>query len=266
MSIREKIKQNGIFFWRKKPKTASEQLMEMIPIFIEYMPQIRNLLRNNNDVFPLTSSGKLIGQMYDFYEDQEETRNQTMIEFDEFGHMKREKKADERLSKKPKEVVGELDTIPVPFDLIELDEKIEIFGDKSTLSNQRYAKAQIDGFIKRLQNRKHYKDNLDFYTKFQNTNDEKIDQLLLKYKLVMKTSDLFVPTFPKEAIDIMKEYTRVTEKFSSESPVYYVIAEEKDFEKKREKLDPILLVQSPFGFYWQILGAWDQEMLLLSEL
>ena len=25
-------------------------------------------------------------------------------------------------------------------------------------------------------------------------------------------------------------------------------------------------VISSFGFYWQILGAWDKEMLLLSEL
>ena len=132
MSIREKIKQNGICFWRRKPKTASEQLMEMIPILIEYMPQIRNLLRNNNDIeLPMnSSSGKLIGEMYDFYENQETTLNQTMIDFDEFGHMKREKKVDERLSKKPKEVVDELDTIPVPLDLEHLDEKIEIFSDK----------------------------------------------------------------------------------------------------------------------------------------
>ena len=69
-----------------------------------------------------------------------------------------------------------------------------------------------------------------------------------------------------EAVNVMKKYTEVTKKMSGESPVFYVIAEAKDFIKKQEKLDPILLVQSPFGFYWQILGAWDKEMLLLSEL
>jgi uncharacterized lipoprotein len=47
---------------------------------------------------------------------------------------------------------------------------------------------------------------------------------------------------------------------------FYVIAEEKSFKSAAEKRDPILLVQSPFGFYWQILGAWDKEMILLSEL
>jgi hypothetical protein len=45
-----------------------------------------------------------------------------------------------------------------------------------------------------------------------------------------------------------------------------VIAEPDKFRKAYEKRDPILLVQSPFGFYWQILGAWDKEMMLLSEL
>jgi hypothetical protein len=139
--------------------------------------------------------------------------------------------------------------------------------DKSNmLMHQRYAKAQIDGLCKRLENRKKYRDNVSFFSSYPNTTDEKIDDLLKKYKLVMRTSDLFIPTFPKEAIDIMKEYTKITKDISCEEPVYYVIAEEKDFKKKNEKLDPILLVQSPFGFYWQILGAWDKEMLLLSEL
>lgn len=101
---------------------------------------------------------------------------------------------------------------------------------------------------------------------FPVTNDEKIDDLLSKYKLVMKKSDLFVPTFPKAAIDIMTEYSETVKKFTDEAPVFYVIAEQKDFEKKYKRLDPILLVQSQFGFYWQILGAWDKEMLLLSEL
>lgn len=265
MKLREKIKQNGIFFWRKKPQTMADRLQELLPLIIEFMPQIRTLLRGNPEG-PFISNGKLVGEMYDFYEDQEETRNHTIMEFDQFGNMKKDEKIDERIDKKPIEVVAELETVPVPFTLIGLDGKIEVFSDKSKLSNQRYAKAQIDGFIKRLENRKHYHENLDFYSSFQNTTDEKIDNLLSKYKLVMKTADLFVPTFPKEAIEIMKKYTTVTESFSDEKPVYYVIAEEKDFQKKREKLDPILLVQSPFGFTWQILGAWDKEMLLLSEM
>ncbi len=95
---------------------------------------------------------------------------------------------------------------------------------------------------------------------------EKISTLLRKYKLCLKATDLFIPTFPADAIATMKAYKETTLKVCGEEPVFYVIAEESDFKKKEKKLDPILLVQSPFGFFWQILGAWDKEMLLLCEL
>ena len=82
----------------------------------------------------------------------------------------------------------------------------------------------------------------------------------------MNTSDLFVPEFPDDAIAVMKQYTDNMMKLCKKKPVFYVIAEPDKFRKAYEKRDPILLVQSPFGFYWQILGAWDKEMMLLSEL
>jgi dipeptidase len=70
----------------------------------------------------------------------------------------------------------------------------------------------------------------------------------------------------RDAIKIMTEYTEKMEKLFDKKSVFYVLAEPQDFSDKDERLDPILLVQSPFGFYYQILGAWDKEMLLLSEL
>ena len=176
------------------------------------------------------------------------------------------KKTDQRQSANPKSVLKELEEYPAPDMVDGLDEKIATLKDKSLMTNQRYASEQIQALIKRLENRKRYHEEEAFYKLFLNTNDEKIDHLLSKYKLVVKPIDIFVPTFPKEAIDVMKEYTRITKKICGEEPVYYVIAEEGDFKKKFEKLDPILLVQSPFGFWWQVLGAWDKEMLLLCEL
>lgn len=217
------------------------------------------------------SDGEIIGEMYDYYKDAEEVTRDAMsvwngnVTVSSNGQVM---DADKRKIVTPVEVMHELEKVPTPFDvnLKDLDEKIETLKDKSKLLHQRYAKAQIDGLIKRLQNRKKYKDEVKFYSSFPNTTDDKIDDLLAKYKLVMKTSDLFVPTFPKDAVDIMKKYTEVTKRITGENPVYYVIAEVKDFQKKQKKLDPILLVQSPFGFYWQVLGAWDKEILILSEL
>lgn len=175
-------------------------------------------------------------------------------------------KKDNRVQANPKDVLKELEQYPAPDMVVELEEKIATLKDKSLMTNQSYAAEQIKALIKRLENRRKYHEHEDFYKVFPNTNDEKIDNLLKKYKLVVKTIDIFVPTFPKEAIDVMKEYTRVTKAVCGEEPVYYVIAEESDFKEKFKKLDPILLVQSPFGFWWQVLGAWDKEMLLLCEL
>ncbi|MFI5142063.1 MAG: hypothetical protein ACHQII_06870 [Bacteroidia bacterium] len=260
------MKTPNIFFWRKTPAEKAE---EMIQAFISLAPKIKETLRDISKM--QLSDGQLSGVMYDYYKNWDEHIAMPVDRFDELADEMDAagtftKPTDNRIVATPLSVMKELETVPTPFTLDGLDEKIATMKDKSKLLNQRYAKEQIDGLCKRLENRKKYRENVEFYDGFPNTTDEKIDDLLAKYKLVIDTSDLFIPTFPKEAIDIMKKYTEVTLKVSGETPVYYVIAEEKDFKKKREKLDPILLAQSPFGFYWQILGAWDKEMLLLHEL
>lgn len=247
-------KSNGLFFWQKN------KAEDMLQLYIKYIPEIRKIMNEGNVLSAI--EGETVGRMYDYYRNYDDQMSSPM-DFD--GDMPMESK-DSRIVATPLSVMVELETVPTPFTVEKLDEKIATLKDKTKLLSQRYAKEQIIGLCKRLENRKKYRDEVSFYSSFPNTTDEKIDVLLAKYKLEINTSDLFIPTFPKDAIDIMKKYTEVTNKISGENPVFYVIAEQKDFVKKREKLDPILLVQSPFGFYWQILGAWDKEMLLLSEL
>jgi hypothetical protein len=171
-----------------------------------------------------------------------------------------------KIAVKPKDVLNELETIPTPWTLSNLDDKIEVLKYKADLITQHYSKREVQGLIERLENRKQWHKFKNFFQEFQNTTDEKIDILLEKYDLVMKTSDLFIPEFPDDAIAVMKKYTDNMQKLCKKKPVFYVIAEPDKFKKAYEKRDPILLVQSPFGFYWQILGAWDKEMILLSEL
>jgi hypothetical protein len=173
---------------------------------------------------------------------------------------------NKKIAVKPKDVLEELETIPTPWTLSNLDDKIEVLKYKAKLITQSYSKREVEGLIERLENRKKWHKFKNFFSEFQNTTDEKIDILLEKYDLVMKTSDLFIPEFPDDAIEVMKKYTDNMEKLCKKKPVFYVIAEPDKFKKAYEKRDPILLVQSPFGFYWQILGAWDKEMILLSEL
>lgn len=171
-----------------------------------------------------------------------------------------------KIKVKPIDVVNELERTPTNLSLANIEDKLNLLRTKSDLISQNYAKREINALIERIENRKIYPDNKQFFDSFDNTTDEKIDNLLSKYELVMKPSDIFIPEFPEEAIKIMSSYPNKCMDLFNKKPVYYVIAEEDNFRKVWDKRDPILLVQSPFGFYWQILGAWDQEMLILSEL
>ena len=76
----------------------------------------------------------------------------------------------------------------------------------------------------------------------------------------------FVADMPNEAIKAMKSYDEGVDKLCGKKAVFYIIADKKDFEKTQTRRDPILLAQSPFGHFWQIIGAWDREMLFLEEL
>jgi len=278
-------KMPGIFFGPEFKDVPAQERMDMVVSFlIKAIPAIKELLKDSthhpstlqisgidpltNNPVPISPEGVAVARMYDFFQnyDGSVSRNDnfTISTFNNVPAGLSDK--DKRIKMSPKDAFKELEHFPTPDLLKDLDEKIETLKDKSSMLNQRYAKQQIDALVKRLENRRKYMEQEAFFKLFPNTDDEKIDNLLSKYKLVIKTHDLFVPTFPKEAIDVMKEYTRVTKEVCGEEPVYYVIAEESDFKQKFKKLDPILLVQSPFGFWWQVLGAWDNEMLLLSEL
>lgn len=172
----------------------------------------------------------------------------------------------QKIAIKPIDVLDQLETVPTPWNLTNLEDKIEVLKYKRELIVQSYSRREVEALIERLENRKRWSEFKGFFDEFQNTTDEKIDQLLDKYDLVMNTSDLFVPEFPDDAIEVMKAYTEKMDELCGKKPVFYVIAEPDKFRKAYERRDPILLVQSPFGFYWQILGAWDKEMILLSEL
>lgn len=171
-----------------------------------------------------------------------------------------------KIKVKPIDVLQELEVMPTPFSLIGLDDKIMIMRDKEKLIKQKYAKREVSALIERLENRKQYIKFREFFDSFQNTNDEKIKKLLEKYDLVMKPADIFIPEFPDDAVKVMKNYNEKLKKLCDKKAVFYVIATPDNFKDADGKRDPILLVQSPFGFYWQILGAWDKEMLMLSEL
>jgi hypothetical protein len=174
-------------------------------------------------------------------------------------------KPQQTIKVKPIEVLDELKQPPREWECDGIDDKITILKRKKTLVGQHYVKQDLDGMIQRLENRKKWTEFKSFFS-FSTTTAEKVDELCKKYNLAFHPSDIFIPEFPKEAIEVMTSYTENMEKLCGKKPKFYVIATKEMFSDAYKKRDPILLAESPFGLYYDILGAWDKEMTVLSEL
>lgn len=134
-------------------------------------------------------------------------------------------------------------------------------------SGTRFGYDELEAIVERLENRYRLSEFKELLDKYPHTSSALINDVVTKNNhLRCQKADSFVPDFPKEAISAMKEYNEMCQKLSGKDTYFYVIADKKDFEKRDRRRDPILLAQSPFGFFWQILGAWDEEMIYLGDL
>jgi hypothetical protein len=174
---------------------------------------------------------------------------------------------------KPRDVLHELGRVPSNWSLDGLEAKIAIVESKREMISQHFAAQEMDGLIQCLKNRRKYDSKLksgktsrEFFSQFDCTDQIKIEALLKKHDLVMQSADIFIPEFPDDAVKVMKECSDAVKELCEKKPHFFVIANKDQFRDAYGKRDPILLVQSPFGFYYYILGAWDKEMLYLPEL
>ncbi len=153
-----------------------------------------------------------------------------------------------------------------------VEEQLNTFKDKlSLIKSEEYDMArgtrEIASIVSRMENRKKYPDFKDFYEEYPYTTTGKIEDLVKAHSyLKLGQVAQFVADMPKDAVETMKNYNKNTDKLCGKQAVFYIIADKKDFEKSNKRRDPILLAQSPFGHFWQILGAWDKEMMFLGEL
>ncbi len=153
-----------------------------------------------------------------------------------------------------------------------VERQLESFKDKLGLIkseeyDMRRGVAEISSIVVRFENRKKYPDVKEFFEEYPYTTTSKIDDLVKEHSyLKLGQVAQFLADMPAEAANAMKQYNKYTGKVCGKKAVFYIIADKKDFEKTQKRRDPILLAQSPFGHFWQILGAWDKEMLLVEEL
>lgn len=132
----------------------------------------------------------------------------------------------------------------------------------------RYGRFETESMIERLANRKQLtpEKEAQFNEWAYTTNDAVRDLLGKETHLEAKIATASVPDLPAEAISTIQIYEQITKDIAGKRPVFYLIAPKADRNEIDRKRDPILLAQSPFGFFWQILGAWDEEIKFLDEL
>lgn len=145
-------------------------------------------------------------------------------------------------------------------DAIFIDSDFELGGVK-------FGRDELNSILERLRNRFRISEFEDILQEYPHTSNTLIIKLI-KENSHLRTGRAveFVPDFPKDAIRAMKEYNDMCIELCNKKTNFYVIAKHEDFQRKNTRRDPILIAQSPFGFFWQILGAWDEEMIYLGDL
>lgn len=132
---------------------------------------------------------------------------------------------------------------------------------------KKYARLELESIKQRLENRRRIDEFKEILEKYPHTSSAKVNDVLKDNShLICNLATEFVPDMPDEAVEAMDEYNEMCLELTGLKTHFYVIAAQEDFQKKDRRRDPILLAQSPFGFFWQILGAWDEEMIFLGDL
>lgn len=138
---------------------------------------------------------------------------------------------------------------------------------KSQDYDMRRGVKEVSSVLMRMENRRSYAEVAEFFAQFPYTMTAKIADLTKNHTyLQIGQIGQFLADLPNDAVQVMKDYSAKTKQICGKEAVFYIIADQKDFKKTNTRRDPILLAQSPFGHFWQILGAWDKEMLLVDEL
>ena len=175
-------------------------------------------------------------------------------------------KVDQRIQKKPVEVYEEIisDTKP-DIDCTNLDEKIKMVKERILVLKRYLGRTEpVDenialGFLNARKKLLKSKAKFDW----QITTKDKIEDLCNKYKVKLVGFSGFYKSMPTEALTELDNFVEQYEKVSDEEPNIFLIIDDGG---KEHKKDPILLVNSPFGNWYYVLGAWDKEIEIVDKL
>lgn len=170
---------------------------------------------------------------------------------------------DNREVKKPVEVVSQILVEQPVMDLDDLDKKIKVVSRRiRVLAEQSVATGDDQRALEFLKARKAYRKYGHLF-KWSVTTQEKINELLQKYKLMQVNLSSYARNIPNEALDEIEQFASAYEYILTTPPEFQLIC---DFGGPEQKKDPILLARSPFGNWWYVLGAWDKEVEYVDDL
>lgn len=175
------------------------------------------------------------------------------------------KKIDDRITKKPIEVFNEIISDKVPkMNLNDLNEQIKLVEKRIEFLEKHLGMEPKDEYeaLKFLEARKKftkYKDRFGWNV----TTHLLIDKLCKKYKLRMADFQSYYKNVPTEAIDELERYCKAYRKVREDEPIIKLIIDDDGRETRK---DPIVLVSSPFGYWFYVIGAWDKEVEVIDEL
>ena len=131
----------------------------------------------------------------------------------------------------------------------------------------KYAFQEMQSMVMRLENRRRYDEFKGGFDVWPYTTNEAISAVLSAHThLKAENCAAMIPDLPKDAIKQIEAYNKLTNDLCGRRTNFYLISEKAKANDVQRRRDPILLAQSPFGFFWQILGAWDREVVFLEEL
>lgn len=170
---------------------------------------------------------------------------------------------DEREEKKPIEVVSSILTDEPKMNLDTLGMQIKTVEKRlrmlKALNVSRQDETEALAFLKA---RKKYKKCKDKF-KWAITTFAKIDELKKKYKVKLASIEGYYKNLPNEALEEFEKFISAYEEVRDDRPVAKLIVDDGGPETKK---DPILLVSSPFGKWFYVLGAWDKEIEYVDDL
>jgi len=170
---------------------------------------------------------------------------------------------DNRIVKKPVEVVSEILTEKPRLSVDDIDKQIKIVERRiRILREQKISPSDELMAMSFLKARQKYKKYGHLFG-WEVTTNKMIEELCKKYKLRTANLHGYYKCVPTEALDELEKFTEAWKKVRKDEPQIQLIVDVGGPETRR---DPILLASAPWGRFWYVLGAWDREIEVLGEL